>query len=162
MATKKVVSKSVQRRVAVQKSAVAKKPVREVQKAPLGELLVALDRVVTFLDHAVTALNAQSIEFRALKLECANLKSAPTHGGIGASPVVSVKKDPVETPPPAAPSEVEHTASYNIATKKMIAATSHEVIEIVLEQVNASTKLTKEEQVELRKFAAERKNEIPF
>ena len=155
---KKVVSKSVQRRVAVQ-TAAKKAPVRKVEKAPLGDVLVALDRVIAFLDHATTALNAQSAEFRALKLECANFKS------VSAAPIIRTNAE-VEAaivkkaPEVAAP--VEHTPSYEIVMKKLPLCASHEAVVILRGQIENSTKLRADEKVELLKNCKAREDLIPF
>lgn len=150
---KKVVSKSVQRRVAVQKTAVVKKPVREVQKAPLSDMLVTLDRVIAFLDHATTALN---------KMNSTMENFSRMTAGVAVEKVLAKEAvaTPVKKEEVAAP--VEHTPSYEIVMKKLPLCNAHDAVDILIGQINNSTKLRADEKVDLLERCQARKDLIPF
>lgn len=161
MAAKKKVSKSVERRVAVSKA--APKP-RIVEKAPLGEVLVTLDRVIAFLDHATVALNSQATAMTALQrlIESAN-KTQIT--GKPTEPVAPVVSKPAAVVAPVAPkveATADHTASWGTVKNKLVQLTTHEAIDILMGQIERSTILRADEKEELKGDCLARKELTPF
>lgn len=162
----------------------SKKPVREVQKAPLGEVLVTLDRVIAFLDHATTALNANTAELKSLKAEVNRIEisGTPSAREVGAAiareivtPTATVVTEVraatreearevnaviKDARPPVA--EVEHTPSYEIVMKKLPLCADHEAVEIIIGQINRSEKLRADEKPDLLARCQARKDIIPF
>ena len=130
-----------------------KKPV--VASAPKqSELLVTLDRVIAFLDHATVALNNHSSTVKGLV-------DALARTPVAAAPVVRLRSEVQQTAAPVK-EEVEHTASYNIVMKKLPVLVDHEAIDLLVGQIKGSVRLTKEEKVELLEACAARKSLVPF
>ena len=140
-----------------------KKPV--VASAPKqSELLVTLDRVIAFLDHATVALNNHSSTVKGLVDALARTPVAPSRS--------EERRVAVQTATPKIEysnqrmiddeAPVEHTASYNIVMKKLPVLVDHEAIDLLVGQIKGSVRLTKEEKVELLEACAARKSLVPF
>ena len=146
--------------MASKKKAVVKKKSVAVAKPAHreSELLVTLDRVIAFLDHATTALNRMEAAVKGLAANSVVTPTPVTHSRSEerrvAVQTATVKEEEV--------APVEHTASYNIVMKKLPLTADHEAVDLLAGQIKQSTKLTREEKVELLEACTARKNLIPF